>query len=144
MSTDPIGAYVRDLRCSLRLGAARRWRISREVRLHLESSVQDALARGETLQDAEREAIARFGSAEATATGFNRLRRRRRVYLRRAAIVAVTVSATVVGGSATVWALVSPSTTPAAAHPMIAVPPRGLEAHQGIHHPRRDSGSHRR
>ena len=144
MSIDPIGSYVRDLRCSLRVGAARRWRISREVRLHLESSVEDALARGETRERAEREAIARFGSAEETATGFNRLRLRRRVYLRRAAIVAVTASATIAGGSATVWALVSPSTTPAAAHPMTAPPKRHLEGHTASSHHASHARSHTR
>ena len=138
MSIDPIGTYMRDLRSSLRVGTTRRWRISREVRLHLESSVEAALARGATREHAEREAIERFGTATETATGFNRLRLRRRVYLRRAAILAVTVSATAIGGSATVWALVSPSPTTAAARPL-TVTARGLDARPALHHPRQDA-----
>ena len=99
----PVERYLAELRPLLARRA--RGRILAEVHAHLNEAAADRLARGETLEDAQRRAIARFGAPAEVARQFNALRRRPRTLVRRLVAVSLTCAASASVGSATVWAL---------------------------------------
>jgi hypothetical protein len=70
MPRGPIEHFLLRLRAELRCSSFETERILDEVRDHLEESAERLRAKGATPEEAEREAVARFGSAELVARAF--------------------------------------------------------------------------
>jgi len=101
----PIAVYLDDLGRLLRRGTRRR--VLSEVRGHLLDAADACRARGAAPLDAERRAVARFGTPAEVARAFNELARRRSgaALARRTGAVLLASAATASLGTATVWAL---------------------------------------
>ena len=67
-----IASYLVAFEAALRVGLARREQIVAEVDDHLHQAAAEATAKGMKLSEAERQAIARFGSPEEAAARFGR------------------------------------------------------------------------
>ena len=70
MNRDPIGAYVDELRSELEARGVVDRRFLREVRAHLRDASRPAERRGEPTLEAQRRAVARFGSPSDVAASF--------------------------------------------------------------------------
>jgi len=71
-----VAGYLRQLRLELTARGVADSRILDEARDHLEDAVAEELGHGRRLDDAEREALARFGAPQIVAAGFPRGRGR--------------------------------------------------------------------
>jgi hypothetical protein len=72
--SDSITSFLETIRTALSVGPHRAGRITRELEDHMESSAAVLRSAGRTPEEAEREAIARFGSPESLAHALNAVR----------------------------------------------------------------------
>jgi hypothetical protein len=117
--TDPIDAYLDELRRELRVSRRARRRILTEVREHLLDAAEAERARTadgsgavERGSGAVERAVLRFGPAAATALQFNGAADRRKPLLRRALVPSLAAFLVTSMASASVWAF-APGHAPA-------------------------------
>jgi hypothetical protein len=102
---DPVAVFLRELDTQLRPRGLARRRIAKEVRAHLEDSIEGLEHESElTRSSATEETLARFGNARQLAAQFNALPTRRSVAARRLAVLWIAWLGAMGMGSATVWA----------------------------------------
>ncbi|MBU0639203.1 MAG: hypothetical protein KKB50_10095 [Planctomycetes bacterium] len=109
MSDREFEAYLMLLSRCLRLSAAQRDEIRRELRAHLEEAVEAEQAGGATREQALLRALEDFGDAAELAARFNRIGRKRRWIMRG------TAAAACIGFGALLVTTLTPEVTPSVA-----------------------------